>query len=722
MAADRRGGDEGGRRALPRRRAGVFPAALVVTVSAAVGAVAGVGLAPGAATGQSGDTARDTTPVVPHPELVVRALRTPAMAASLPYAVTVRRVPGEAPGPGTSLSDALRAVPGLQLHDRHNDALGDRIVVRGFGARAQFGVRGVQVLVDGVPATMPDGQATLSHVDVGWVERAEVLRGPAAAAYGNAAGGVILLSTTAPPRARLRQDVAGVAGGQGLWRLRSSTGSGDGTVGWVASVSREWREGYRPHADADRSHATGRLDAPLAGGHLRVVAHAVAYDAANPGALTAEQLAEDPFQAQPINVARATGETGRHGQAGVTWERRLGGAVGGAVLEAGAFALGRWLDNPIPPAIIDLERRAGGARVLVRGGPVGPGGGIAWAGGVDAAAQRDDRRNHANDDGARGPLTLDQAEGVTNVAVHGQALVPVTGRLGLFLGARYDRVAFSATDRLVTSGDPDDSGRRVMDAVSPTAGLRLGVGSDASVFANVSTAFETPTTTELVNRPDGAGGFNPELEPQRTVSWEVGARAGLGAGLYAQGSVYRARVRDALVPFEVESAPGRQYYRNAGGAVHQGVELVAELRRRRLDVLAAYARTDATFSDYATAEARFDGLALPGVRPWTVELRTTARPGAGVTVRLDYERVGAMAVNDGNDAWAAGHGLVALRVSRGFSVGAGEVVLHGGVENLLDRRYVTSVVPNAFGGRYYEPGPGRTVFVGLRAGLAAGER
>ena len=657
-------------------------------------------------------TGPDTTRVLWLEGITVRALRAPLPLAAVPYAVSVRTMADRPPSAALTLAEALRSVPGLQVQSRYNEALGERIVMRGFGARAQFGVRGVHVAVDGIPATMADGQTTLNHLDLGRLHRAEVLRGPAAAAYGNAAGGVLLLSTVPPSLARSPATAAATAGSDGLVRLRGTAArEGDGPA-WIASVAREWRDGYRPHSGADRWQLTGRLDAPVAGGLLRLVTHGVAYDADNPGSLTPDQYAADPHQAQAFNVAQRTGEDGRHAQLGAAWERTYRDVW----LEAAGYGLVRSLGNPIPPAIIDLDRAAGGARVLVRGG----GDGLAragWAVGVDAAALGDERRNHQNDGGARGELVLDQTERVRSVAAHAQALLPLLDRLGLFLAARYDRVAFSADDRLVTPEDPDDSGRRSMDAFSPTAGVRLDLLENLSLIANVGTAFETPTTTELVNRPDGAGGFNPALEPQRTLSWEAGLRATIAGALRLEATAYRARIRDALVPFEVESAPGRQYFRNAAGAVHQGGELMAELRTSDVDVVAGYGRTDATFTSYATDEASFDGLTVPGVRPWTVGVDVLVRALPALTLEIGYESAGEMPVNDANDAHAPGYHLFDLRGAVPVRAGRWVVRLHAGVDNALGETYVASVVPNAFGARYFEPGPGRTFFLGAELGV-----
>ncbi|MFW6205744.1 MAG: TonB-dependent receptor plug domain-containing protein, partial [Gemmatimonadota bacterium] len=330
--------------------------------------------------------ATDMSTAIPLAPIRVTVLRSPLRLTETPYPVTVERPAGG--GAGLSLADALGAVPGLQVDNRYNFALGDRLSVRGLGARAQFGVRGVKVLVDGIPATMPDGQTSMSHVDPRWVERAEVVRGPASSLWGNAAGGVIQLETPSSPLDGPLASISALAGSHGLLRYGADAGwgaeaggstsadpggrggdAGPPGMGVRASVSRLSYDGFRAHSAAARAFASARADWRGRAGALTVVAHGVSYEAENPGSLSMEALSEDPSQAYGFNVAQGTGESAEQAQLGVTWRRELGGveAAQAAVLELTGWALTRSLDNPIPAVVIDLERTAAGARTLIRG-------------------------------------------------------------------------------------------------------------------------------------------------------------------------------------------------------------------------------------------------------------------------------------------------------------------------------------------------------------------
>lgn len=666
-------------------------------------------LLPARAPAQEGDT----IPEMRLDTLAVRVLRTPLPLLRAPYAVSVVAEPEAARArPGLALDEALEAVPGVQVDNRYNYALGERISIRGFGARAQFGVRGVRVLVDGVPATMPDGQTTLNHVDVAALERVEVIRGPASALYGNASGGVVRLVTAAPPAAPLASEHRVVAGGNGLLRLQSGVGGRSGGFWYRAGASRLRYGGFREHSEADNTLLNAQLGWRGSRDEVRLVLSGVDYEALNPGSLSDSLLRADRGQAFRFNLRDRTGEEGRHGQVGLTWER----ALGGGTLEVSGYALARSLENPIPFRFIDLRRRAGGARAALSGAL----GGMLWTAGAEVDAQRDDRQNYRNEEGSRGALTLDQGERVTGAAGFAQAALPLGGRLTLLGAVRYDRFRFAADDRLpATAQNPDDSGERIMDAWSPTLGVTLAASREVSLYANVATAFETPTTTELANRPDGAGGFNPELEPQRTLSFEVGARARLGGRAALELAAYRAAVEDALIPFEVEALQGRQFFRNAGSAVHRGVEAGARLWiRPGLTGRLAYTWTDARFRDYAVGGEVLDGNRVPGVAPHRLDAVLSWESAAGPFAEVSAEYAAALPVDDRNRFESPAYTLAELRAGwEGARIGRVRATPFVGVGNLFDREYNTSVVVNAFGGRFFEPGPGRTLYAGVGVAL-----
>lgn len=655
----------------------------------------------------------DTARPVAIDTLAVRVLRTPLPPLRAPFAVSAVGGEGEhAAKPGLALNEALAAIPGVQVDNRYNYALGERISIRGMGARAQFGVRGVRVLLDGLPATMPDGQSQLNHVDVAGLGGAEVVRGPASALYGNAAGGVIRLSTPPPPPVPLASEYRATVGEDALLRLNTTAAGTIARATYRASLTRLKYGGYRDHQSADNSLASFNLGLHRGADALRIVFTGVHYDGENPGALSDSALKADRSSAVPTNVAQKAGEEGRQGQLGATWEH----ALGEGSLEVTAYGLARSIDNPIPVRYIDLDRGAGGARAVWMGGL----GMLHWSGGGEWELQRDHRVNHQNNAGVRGAELLNQVERVTSVGGFAE-LSASAGPVEVLGALRRDRFRFSVRDRFVTSSDPDDSGARTMGAWSPSLGVSVSAAPGLAVYGNVATSFQTPTTTELANRPSGAGGFNPDLGPERTRSVELGAKARRGAA-WVEVAAYRARIDSMLIGYEVAGFSGRQFYRNAGQALHRGIEAGAGVRAlRALTLRAAYTYTDARFRRYVVGTTDLRGNRVPGIAPRRMDATAYWQPARGPFAGLDLRHESATPVADDDAAGRFSSPEYTVVDLRGGWTGlrAGRVRLSPslGITNLFDVDYDTSVVINAAKGRYYEPGPGRTFYGGVEVRL-----
>lgn len=660
----------------------------------------------------------DTLPVFGVGPLEVTVLRTRLDPATAPYAISVRTEEELRRGrTGAFIEEALAAIPGVQIQNRFNLAQGERLSVRGFGARAQFGVRGVRVLIDGIPATLPDGQSALENLHLGSVGRVEILRGPGSALYGNAAGGVLTFHSQAPPPMPFRPEVRAVAGSDGLHTVDLTAAGTSGSTGYMVALGLLGFEGFRDqvgtdatYGEADRKSLNTRLSHPLGGGALSLTVNAVDQDGENPGALPLDLLTAGDRRAWGGNVAQRTGEATSQAQVGATWEAPLAERLG---LEAAGWYIHRDNDGFIPPAVIALERDAFGLRGVLRGDA----GRWAWDVGAEAELQRDDRLNWENDGGERGALTLDQSEEVRGTSAFVQGRVRPAASVVVSAALRYDRFRFEAEDDFTAGGDPDDSGSRVMDAFNPTAGIVWEAAPQATLFANVATALETPTTTELTNRPGGAGGFNPDLEPARGVTVEGGVRGILGRRVRYELVGFRTRVDDELVAFEVPEAPGRSFFRNAGASVHTGVEALLEAALGGgLSTRLAFTHIDARFDEYVVDGEDFGDNRLPGLAPSRLEGWVRLERAAGFA-EVGGEWVDAIPVNDANTAESPSHTLIGLRGGLdALSFGGVEVAPFAGVKNVFDETYATSVIVNAFGGRYFEPGPGRTWYVGLRTG------
>ncbi|MFQ5705239.1 MAG: TonB-dependent receptor family protein [Gemmatimonadales bacterium] len=655
---------------------------------------------------------RDTLPPVTLEPVSVSVLRVPSALHLVPYDVSVGSDSLVSRArPRLSLGEALIGVPGVNVQNRFNYALGDRLSIRGFGSRTQFGIRGVKVLVDGIPATLADGQSTIDHLDLATVDRIEVLKGPASSLYGNASGGAIVFETGEPPAAPMEQEFGTVAGSDGLVRVESSTSVRQGRTSASLDLTRFLYDGYRQHSEADKTFSNFHLRYDGGRDVIHVVANFVDFDAQNPGSINDSLLRVDRNLANPFNVVQGTKKDARQGQLGVSWKRQTSTGQ----LDVSGYGLLRNLDNPIPVRVIELDRAAGGGRAQFTNTTLAGTVPLRWTIGLSTDWQRDGRKNFDNNGGDRGQLTLDQLETVVSVGAFVQLGVEVVDRVHILGGFRYDRVHFDANDHF-TSGDPDDSGTRTMDAASPSVGLLFDVADQLSLYTNLATSFETPTTTELVNRPDGAGGFNDQLDPQRAFSFEFGFRGRVAGKANYQFAVYRTRVTDELIPFEVATQTGRTFFRNAGSAIHKGVELGGSVAPvYGLVLRAAYTYTDARFDDFATANNVFDGNQVPGVAPHRLELFGSYDSPLGWYVSGESEFASTMKVNDSNLASSPDYFLINARAGlRPLALGRWAIAPFVGISNFLDEDYNSAVTVNAFGGRFFEPGPGRTVYVGTK--------
>lgn len=635
------------------------------------------------------------------PEVTVEAARSAVTSRSAPFAVTVQtRSPDEvALTSSTSLDDLLRPLSGVWVSDRHHFALGERISVRGVGYRSNFGVRGIHVLYNGIPLTLPDGQAFLDVVDPSVVRRVELIRSPASVFWGNGSGGVLVLSShPSEPTPTLRTRIQGGSYGQWQGLLEGTTRLGNWHVHGYASGQRQ--DGYRDHSEGYRLRGGLTVQGSLSPDtHLRVTAAGDAQETENPSSLTREQFRTNPRSARPLFQQANARKESQQGQVGVSLDHNLGGAV----LSGSGYYLHRNLTNPLPFGFITYKRNSGGARLTLHRKTGRLRGGV----GVDGGAQFDDRAEYTiTDDGDRGDsTTLVQLETVTSGSAFGYLRYRAVKQLSITGGLRYDGLYFKANDRLPSDGL--DSGSRTFSAVSPAVGLSYDLGA-ALLFAQYSTAFETPTAAELSNRPDQQGGFNQSLDPQRTDGFEVGSRGVIeGADLTFDLALYHLQVENLISSQRLQS--GYQFYTNLGQNVHQGMEAsVTWLPSPALELAIRY--TGARFRIEKPKVLRDNRV--PGIPPHRGYAHVQGERN-GFWGRLAVEAVPEYYVNNENTASTNGYTLVDVRFGhRGLEWQDVTVKPFGGIDNLFDVKYASSVVVNA-GDTFYEPGPTRSFSLGL---------
>ncbi|MGN2242920.1 TonB-dependent receptor family protein [Frateuria sp. GZRR33] len=674
------------------------------------------------------------------PPVPVQAVRLDIPTFDLPAALSRVPVATSASGkPGVNLSEALVGVPGVLARDRQNYAQDEQLSIRGFGARASFGVRGVRLYVDGIPATMPDGQGQLSHIALAAADRVEVLRGPFSALYGNSSGGVVQVWTAAGGPVPVRT-LEAFAGADVSWHLGAGARGMTGPLDYNVTLGHFRTDGYRAHSRAQRTSGNARLGFDLGNGRtLTVVLDTLAQPwTQDPLGLTRAQWRADPRHSVDAATAFDTRKRVQQQQLGATW--RAEGEHDGVRLMgyAGQRAVDQVLS--IPPVaqqsplsaggVIDLAGGYGGAdarwthRGQALGRPLEAVLGTSWD------AQDQHRRGYENfvgdTLGVTGALRRDERDRVQAFDQYAQLYWHLAERWSLLLGARHSEVAFRARDRYVTTANPDDSGRVRYRATTPVAGLDYRPGAHLRLYASYGEGFETPTFNELGYRNDGGAGLALDLAPVRSRNGELGLKWQPHDELGVELALFRADSRDELAV--ASSHDGRSTYRNVGRSRRQGAELSVDGElgagwRLRLGLTWLDARFRSGFLACADTPCLVPdlmvpaGTRIPGVPRRYGSLRLERGSELGWRGGLELEGVGAVPVDDRNSATAPGYLRTGLDLGYGLALGDTRLHVSARVDNLFDRHIVGSVIVNDGNGRYYEPAPGRSVTVGIRLEL-----
>jgi len=661
-------------------------------------------------------------------EIVVTATRGPKPALEIP--ASIDRIEGDEVREGrpqVNLSESMGRVPGITVLNRQNYAQDLQVQSRGFGARATFGVRGIRLVTDGIPATMPDGQGQASNFTLSSASRIEVLRGPFSSLYGNASGGVIVLDTQDGPEVPTAEASASY-GSYNTWRAGLRYGGTWGGMNAIGDLSRFETQGYRDHSAATRDQANAKFKFALQEGTgLSLVYNGVHLpDAQDPLGLTRAQVDQNPRQAQPVAIQFNTKKTVLQNQLGGVLSHKLENGRLELMVYGGARAVEQYLAIPTAVqaaathsgGIVNLDRNYGGGalRWFTQAGP------IDVSLGVEQDAMYEHRKGYINNNGVQGALKRDENNTVTSSALYAQAEWKPAERWILNAGIRSTEVKFSSADYFVVPGNGNDSGSRTYQATTPVAGVVYRASSTTSFYGNVGEGFETPTLLEIAYR-NNASGLNFDLNASRSRHAELGVKS-----IFPQWARFTAAAFKVVTENEIvvdQNTGGRATFKNAGHTDRDGIELGAEtLFGGRFEARAAYTYLRAQFREpFSTVITTTNtvvnvpaGAHLPGTarNQFYGELRYRQAP---FYVTLEGMHRSSVPVNDPNsefaDQWTV-FNLVGGLEQRGRGWRMTE---YARVDNLADRNYVGSVIVNETNGRYYEPAPRRNMTVGVQAAL-----
>jgi iron complex outermembrane recepter protein len=607
-----------------------------------------------------------------------------------------------------SIFESLGAIPGVFAMNSENFNQDLRISIRGFGARAAFGMRGIKVILDGIPESVPDGTAKVGNMDVGTMERMEIIKGPSSGLYGNASGGVISIFTENPTNflAELQTQI----GAYGLQRYQFKTGQTVNKFMYFVSGSRLLSEGFRNNSSLERNFINGKLAYNFSE-NIKLtflLNHTDSPRAEDAGGLTQADIDKDRRQARQQNLDFDASETFKQSRIALIFDQKISEKH---IFNARVFYLNRIFASKQP---LEASGQIAFDRTFA-------GGGFNYQfttkkyrlkTGLDLENQQDDRQRYDNRRGERSIQRLDQDENFRNVGVFLLQELTIIPQLKLSLNTRFDDIELKVSDKFLTDGN--QSATQSFQRFSPMLGLSFSPTNQYSIYTTFSTNFETPSLNELSNNPLGTGGFNPDLNPQKSRNYEVGYKGILGRKFRADVSVFYIEVEDEIVPYQIAGQIGRTYFRNAGLSERKGLELGLTYKiLNGLTTYFNYTYSDFQYKSYQTTAGRFDGKALPGVPKHNIYGEIRYFPSVGLFAIAQVRSISKIYADDANTVENKEYVTVNLRAGYQYKLGNFQLEPFVGVNNIFNEIYNANVQINAAGNRYFEPAQGSFLFGGL---------
>jgi len=597
-----------------------------------------------------------------------------------------------------SLQEYLRQVPGLFTLNANNFAQDLRLAIRGFGARAAFGIRGVKLVVDGIPETTPDGQGQVDNIPLPLIERIEILRGPASSLYGNAAGGVLYLSTMDS----LRGDpirFSTLIGSYGLRSFQAQQYIKGQKTKLLLFESVLNTNGFRRQSQLKQRQFNAKLIHSFSKQSklLWQLNYTQSPEAGDPGGLTLAEVQANRSQARQRNVDYDTYEKINHFKTGVQWKKEL---QTGMDWTSYAFYSFRDFYGKLPfeaGGIVDLKRNYYGfGTALKKTNPK-----HRWQMGVEWAAQADQRDRYANLNGRQGEQSLSQLEQFAAGALFRMDEIA--------LGSGWIRSSFRLDQQRIGLNKANNPREYI--AFNPGLGIFQPLGSQMGWFANFSSSFETPALSELSANPNGAEGFNETLDPAKAQNFETGWRWHNGPQRLEVVAFY-IRSSNEILPYELEAFPGRSFYKNAGATRRYGIEAQWEFQWQQWEGEVTF--TQAKFQIHS---GDLSGKALPGLPQQQTQFRLRYSTNTEWVFQLEGQHTGRFYADNANAVAIENYQLLHLQGVKSIPFSGGKIAFLGGVNNVLNAAYFDNIRLNAFGKRFYEPAPGRNFYIGFRLGF-----
>ncbi|MDC5645411.1 TonB-dependent receptor [Acinetobacter baumannii] len=664
------------------------------------------------------------------PTLHVEATRTDTGYLQTPASVFRIEAPQVDSSSQVNLTEVVKGIPSLQIRNRENYAQDLQLSMRGFGARSTFGVRGIRLYVDGIPATMPDGQGQTSNIDLSSLDHVEVLTGPFSSLYGNSSGGTILTSTKeGQGKDSIELSYSGGSHNKSRAGLVLQGGAkGANEPSYVISSSYFDTDGYREHSGAEKVLNNAKLSWNLDdGSKINWVTNYVKIHADDPQGLNRDQWNANPKQVNDADNTYKVRKDIEQTQTGVTWSKPINDKN---ELYAMAYLGNRQVTQyqSIPKStqeandnqaggVIDFERNYYGADFRWTGKELLPN--TTLSVGVALDAMDEDRKGFENFNadgiyGVKGKLRRDEDNTLWNIDPYLQASWQFLPTWRLDTGVRYSNVHYKSKDNYLSNGD--DSGKTDYDKVLPSVALSWQILPELMAYVSYAKGFETPTFTEMAYRPDGQSGFNFDLTASTSDTYETGLKSQNQLGDFTL-AVFQTKTKDDIV--SAGNSNGRSTFRNADKTLREGVEFAWNKKLwRDLTATASYSYLDATFDADISALGNIaqisSGNAIPGIAKNQAYASLAWQPSHGLYGGVDVQYMDKVYVNDTNSDAAPSYSVTSANVGYAWVMGDWKVNSFARVDNLFDKKYAGSVIVNDGNSRYFEPADGRNWSAGLR--------
>lgn len=667
------------------------------------------------------------------PTLHVEATRTDTGYLQTPASVFRIEAPQVDSSSQVNLTEVVKGIPSLQIRNRENYAQDLQLSMRGFGARSTFGVRGIRLYVDGIPATMPDGQGQTSNIDLSSLDHVEVLTGPFSSLYGNSSGGTILTSTKeGQGKDSIELSYSGGSHDKSRAGLVLQGGAkGANEPSYIISSSYFDTDGYREHSGAEKVLNNAKLSWNLDdGSKINWVTNYVKINADDPGGLTRADWQNNPKQVVQnvldYNARKEIEQT----QTGLTWSKPINDQHElYAMTYMGQRQVTQYQSipdtvqkNPNTPyqagGVIDFKRNYYGADFRWTGKELLPNTTLSI--GVALDAMKEDRQGYQNfndtgDKGVKGALRRDEDNTLWNIDPYVQASWQFLPTWRLDTGVRYSNVHYKSKDYYIVGLNGDNSGKTSYEEVLPSVALSWQITPEVLAYASYAKGFETPTFTEMAYPAQG-GASTLDLKPSTSDTYETGLKSQNQLGDFTL-AVFQTKTKNDIV--SAESFGGRSTFRNADKTLREGVEFAWNKKLwRDLTAIASYTYLDATFDSTVPAAGKIseipEGNAIPGIAKNQAYVSLAWQPSHGLYGGVDVQYMDKVYVNDTNSDAAPSYSVTSANIGYAWVMGDWKVNSFARVDNLFDKKYAGSVIVNDGNSRYFEPADGRNWSAGLR--------